>query len=136
MDTRLVLWFLYALVFGLLASIVDLHSEEPQLPFLFLFVFASLFAFARPAQAWRLVLLVWICLPLLHVLNAAVALPSPRDFHGPARLFVSPLVAFFRCGWCDANHSPAARSVVSLIPIILGAAAGRAIGRLQVSLSE
>lgn len=129
------IWYGFASAVGLLASIIELHSGDPQLPVLFLLVLSALFGFAQPARAWRWAILITIWIPLLHGLNSVVAFPSPRELNGLARLFVAPLVVFFRCTWCQPESTLAqtAGSCLALLPSLMGAYAGVGLSRLGAS---
>jgi hypothetical protein len=129
------IWYGFASAVGLLASIVELHSGDPQLPVLFLLVLSALFGFAQPVRAWRWAILITIWIPLLHGLNSMVSFPSPRELNGLARLFVTPLVVFFRCTWCQTESalSQAAGSCLALLPSLVGAYAGVWLSRLTAS---
>lgn len=90
------IWHGLASAVGLLAAIVALHADDLQFAVLFLFVEGTVFGYARPERAWRWAGLIAAWIPLLLLFNCFVTLPGPRELGFPARLFLGPLVVFFR----------------------------------------
>jgi hypothetical protein len=129
-DARLDrMWSLLAVAVGALAAVVALHSDDLQFAVLFLFVQSAVFGFARPAGAWRWAFLIAVCIPLSLVLNLAVSFPSPRELSGAARLFLAPLVVFFR-STTPVSAGGVIASGMSIVPALLGAYMGAWMSRV------
>lgn len=94
-----------AIVFGLLAGYVDLHSEGAQLPVLLLISFSCLLGLAQPGGAWRWGLIVGAGVPCAHLLGILL---------GYIPLFTTDVTAV----------------LLPLGPALLGAYAGAFVGRL------
>ncbi|MFN7995095.1 MAG: hypothetical protein U0Q18_15920 [Bryobacteraceae bacterium] len=123
------MWSLLAVAAGALAAVVALHSDDLQFAVLFLFVQGAVFGFGRPARAWRWACLLAVCIPLALLLNLAIGLPSPREFSGPARLFVAPLVVFFR-STTPVSAGGVIASGLSVAPALAGAYLGAWMSRV------
>jgi hypothetical protein len=123
------LWYMLAVAVGMLCAIIGLHTDNVQFNVLFIFVQCAVFGFARPTHAWRWAFMIALCIPLSLAFNMVVTLPSPRDLSGPARLFVAPLVVFFR----SPNPVSAGEmmgSLVALLPGLAGAYLGAWMSRV------
>jgi len=123
------IWSALSLAVGLLAAVVALHSDDLQFAVLFLFVQCAVFGYARPERPWRWACLVAVGIPLSLALNAAVTLPSPRELGFPARLFLAPLVVFFRAP-AAVKFADIPASCLALIPALAGAYAGAWMNRI------
>jgi hypothetical protein len=117
------IWFSLAVAVGLLAAIVSLHTDNLQFAVLFLFVHCAVFGYARPERAWRWACLIAVWIPLSLLFNSLVTLPSPRELGFPARLFLGPLVVFFRSP-TPVSLASIPGSCLALIPAIAGAYMG------------
>jgi hypothetical protein len=124
------IWSALAVAVGLLAAIVALHTDNLQFAVLFLFVQSAVFGYARPERAWRWACLIAMCIPLSLLFNSVVRLPSPRELGFPARLFLGPLVVFFRS---PAPVPPAGipASCLALVPALAGAYMGAWMSRVS-----
>jgi len=130
MDARLDrMWSLLAVAVGALAAVVALHSDDLQFAVLFLLIQGAVFGFARPAGAWRWALLIAVCIPLSLLLNLAVSFPSPRELSGAARLFVAPLIVFFR-STSPVSAGGVIASGMSVVPALSGAYIGAWMSRI------
>jgi hypothetical protein len=126
------IWCALAVAVGLLAAIVALHTDNLQFAVLFLFVQSAVFGFARPERAWRWACLIAMCVPLLLLFNVLVTLPGPRDLGFLERLYVGPVVAFFK-----APHPVApgeiGGSCLAFLPAFAGAYVGAWMSRVKAS---
>ncbi len=116
-------WYTLAVAVGMLCAIMALHTDNLQYNVLFIFVQCAVFGFARPAHAWRWACLIVLCIPLTLAFNTVVTLPGPRDLNGPARLFLGPLVVFFRSP-TPISASEVTGSLPALLPGLAGAYLG------------
>jgi hypothetical protein len=123
------IWGILAFGVGLLAAILTLHMDNLQYAFLFLFVQGAIFGFARPERPWRWACLIAVAIPLAHLLNVLVTLPSPRDLGPVARLFLGPLVVFFRAT-LPIKLADVPASCMTLLPTLAGAYGGAWMSRL------
>jgi len=117
------IWCVLAIAVGLLAAVVDLHTDNIQFAVLFVFIQCAVFGFARPVHPWRWAALIALCIPLLELFNVFVRLPGPRDLGFPARLFLGPVVVFFRSTTPIALKSVPG-SLLALIPAMAGVYTG------------
>ncbi|MGA3074929.1 MAG: hypothetical protein ABSG56_14665 [Bryobacteraceae bacterium] len=117
------IWFALAVAVGLLAAILGLHMDNLQFLVLFLFILCAVFGYARPQRAWRWGCLIAVWIPLSLLFNTVVTLPSPRELGVPARLFLGPLVVFFRAT-IPVRPADIPGSCLAVIPAMAGAYAG------------
>lgn len=117
------IWSALALADGLLTAIMDLHTDDLQYLVLFVFVQCAVLGYGRPAGAWRWACLVALCIPVIYVFNWLVTLPDPHELGPLARLFLGPLVVFFK-----APHPVSLRDIVGPLPAFLPALAGAYAG--------
>jgi len=107
------LWLpVFALFLGLLTGLVDLQSQEPQLPALLLLASGFFMASARPREAWLWPLLIAPWIPVLGLARAALEFTS----------------------W-----SQALISAVAFVPAFIGAGAGALVaraGRFQIQILD
>ena len=129
------IWFALAVAVGLLAAVLGLHTDNLQFLVLFLFIQCAVFGYARPRQAWRWACLIAVWIPLSLLFNSVVTLPSPCDLGVPARLFLGPLVVFFRSP-APVRLADITGSFPALIPAIAGAYAGVWMSRLARPVRE
>jgi hypothetical protein len=127
------IWSALAIVVGLLAAVLALHTDNLQFAVLFMFVQGAVFGYARPQRAWRWACLIAVCIPLSLLFNLVVTLPSPRELGFPARLFLGPLVVFFRSP-VPVRPAEIAGSCLALIPAIAGAYAGVWMSRIAAAV--
>jgi len=123
------IWSALAVAVGLLAAVLALHTDNLQFAVLFLFVQCAVFGYARPQRAWRWAGLIAVWIPLSLLFNSAVTLPGPRELGFPARLFLGPLVVFFRSP-APVRLADIPGSFLALIPAIAGAYAGAWMSRI------
>lgn len=123
------IWSALAFALGLLAAVMDLHTDNLQYLVLFVGVQCTVLGYARPSGAWRWACLVAVCIPLLNAFNCVVTLPGPRELSEPARLFLGPLVVFFK-----ATQPILARDILgsclAFLPALAGAYTGAALNRV------
>ena len=138
MRSREWFWYVLGTAVGLLMSVVDLHSGDPQVPVLFLLIMGAVFGFARGERPWMWAALLVIPIPVMHLVNAWVAIPSPREINGPARLYLAPLAAFFRCAACKSQPTAAGSlaSLVAYVPAFLGTWFGAWMARGEAPRQE
>ncbi len=117
------IWSALALTVGLLAAVLALHTDDLQFAVLFLFVEGAVFGCARPERPWRWACLITVCIPLSLLFNTLVTLPSPRELGYPARLFLGPLVVFFR-STLPIRPGDIPGSCLAVLPALAGAYAG------------
>ena len=123
------IWSALAFAVGLLAAVVALHSDDLQFAVLFLFVQCAVFGFARPDRPWRWAILVAIAIPLSLLFNVFVRLPGPRELGPLARLFLGPLVVFFRSP-TPVPLSGVPASSIAFLPALAGAWFGVWLSRI------
>jgi len=123
------IWCALAVAEGLLAAILSLHMDNLQFLVLFIFIECAVFGYARPQQAWRWACLIAVWIPLSLMFNLVITLPSPRELGFPARLFLGPLVVFFRAT-IPVRSADIPGSCLALIPAIAGAYAGVWMSRI------
>lgn len=128
------IWSALAIAVGLLAAIVSLHTtDDLQFVVLFVFVQCAVFGYAQPERAWRWACLIAVWIPLTLLFNSFVTLPTPRQLGIPERLFLGPLLVFFRSPLpVPLKEVPA--SCLSLIPAMAGAYAGAWMRRVTASV--
>jgi len=126
------IWSALAIAVGLLAAVLTLHTDDLQYAVLFLFVEGAVFGCARPRRPWQWACLIAVWIPLSQLFNCLVTLPSPRDLGFPARLFLGPLVVFFRAT-IPVSLAEVPGSCLSLIPVLAGAYAGAWMSRVSAS---
>jgi hypothetical protein len=117
------IWSALAVAVGLLTAILDLHTDNLQYLVLFLFVQCAVLGYGRPTHAWRWACLVAVCIPLIYAFNCVVTLPDPRALGPAARLFLGPLVVFFK-----ATHPVSPGDILGPLPAFLPALAGAYAG--------
>jgi hypothetical protein len=123
------IWFALAVAVGLLAAVLGLHMDNLQFLVLFLFIQCAVFGYARPRRAWRWACLIAVWIPLSLLFNTVVTLPSPRELAVPARLFLGPLVVFFRAT-IPVRPADIPGSCLAVIPAMAGAYAGAWMSRI------
>ena len=123
------IWSALAVAVGLLAAILALHIENVRYMIVFVFVQCGVFGYARPRRAWLWACLVAVCIPLSLLFNLVVTLPGPRELGPLARLFLGPLVVFFRAT-IPVRAGDVAGSCFAFIPAIVGAYAGAWMSRI------
>ena len=126
------IWSALAIAVGLLAAILTLHTDDLQYAVLFLFVQCAVFGYAQPKRAWRWACLIAVWIPLSQLFNCFVTLPSPRELGFPARLFLGPLVVFFRAT-IPVSLAEVPGSCLAFIPAMAGAYAGAWMSRVAAS---
>lgn len=126
------IWYALAVAVGLLCAVISLHTDNLQFSVLFVFVECAIFGYARPPHAWRWACLIAVCIPLSLAFNAVVTLPNPRSLGFPARLFLGPLVVFFRAP-NPVSASDIGGSFLALFPAFAGAYCGVWMNRLAVA---
>jgi hypothetical protein len=125
------IWSGLALAVGLLAAILQLHTDNLQFALLFLIVQGAVFGYARPERPWLWACLITVCIPLSLLFNTWVTLPSPRELGYPARLFLGPLVVLFRSSF-PIRPVDIPGSCLALIPVLAGAYAGAWLSRITM----
>ena len=92
--------YVLALVFGALASYVDLSAEEVYFTALLLLVFGALLGFAQPRRAWAYALTLGACVPAAHLLALIVDYPLPYQITDFNFTFIAivPALAGAYCG--------------------------------------
>lgn len=123
------IWSALAVAVGLLAAILSLHMDDLQFLVLFIFIECAVFGYARPHRAWRWACLIIVWIPLSLAFNLVVTLPSPRELGYPARLFLGPLVVFFRAT-IPARAADIPGTCLALIPAMAGAYTGVWMSRI------
>lgn len=72
-----------AIGFGALASYVDLHNTDVQMPAMLLIVFSALLGFLHPRHAWQWALLIGLSIPVGYAIATAngyhVPYPAPSS---------------------------------------------------------
>ena len=126
------IWFALAAAVGLLSAIMAIHTDNLQFLVLFVFVHCAVFGYAQPRRAWRWACLIAFCIPLVALFNVVVTLPSPRELGFPARLFLGPLVVFFRAT-IPMPLKEVPGSCMALVPAMAGAYAGAWMNRLAAA---
>ncbi len=126
------IWYALAAAVGMLAAVVALHSTDLQFAVAFLVVQCTVFGYARPDRPWRWACLIAVCIPLSLLLNVIVTLPSPRELGTPERLFLGPLVVFFRSP-APVSASEIPGSFLAFLPAAIGAYLGAWMSRLTAS---
>jgi hypothetical protein len=123
------IWAALAVALGLLAAIMDLHTGNLQFLVLFVGVQCAVLGYGRPAGAWRWACLVALCIPLATAFNCVATLPSPRDLGPLARLFLGPLVVFFKAT-LPVQPRDILGSCGAFLPALAGAYAGAWMSRI------
>jgi len=117
------IWSALAVGVGLLTAIMDLHTDNLQYLVLFVGVQCTILGYARPTGAWRWGCLVAICIPLVYAFNCVVTLPDVHELGPVARLFLGPLVVFFK-----ATHPVSPVDILGPLPAFVPALAGAYVG--------
>ena len=126
------IWFALACAVGLLSAIVALHTDNLQFAVTFVFVHCTVFGYAQPRRAWRWACLIAVWIPLTLLFNCFVTLPGPRELGVLTRLYLGPVVVFFKSPVpVPLKGVPA--SCMSLIPAMAGAYVGAWMSRVAGS---
>jgi hypothetical protein len=125
------IWSGLALAVGLLAAILQLHTDNLQFAVLFMLVEGAVFGCARPRRPWRWACLITVCIPLSLLFNTLVTLPTPRELGYLSRLFLGPLVVFFRAT-LPIRPADIPGSCLALLPSLAGAYAGAWLSRITM----
>jgi len=123
------IWSGLACAVGLLAASLALRADDLQFAVLFLFIQCAVFGYAQPERAWRWAALIAIWIPLSLLFNLLVSLPGPRELGYPARLFLGPLVVFFRSP-TPVRATDILPSFLAFAPAICGAYLGAWMSRV------